>query len=78
MSWMCSIHIRSRHTLPNHHKGAIPNVVVLNTGAKQPRNTQIARQVLKNASTCTVIKMKHPLVALFVTLLQQCDIIHTR
>ena len=24
MSWMCSIHIRSRHTLPNHHKGANP------------------------------------------------------
>ena len=59
-------------------KVPVPIVVVLTTGTKQLRNTDFARQVLKNASTCIVIKMKHLPVVLFVTLLQQCDIIHTR
>lgn len=51
-------------------------LVVWTTGTKQLRNTDFAGQVLKNASTCIVIKTKHPLACLCVTLLQQCDIIH--
>lgn len=53
-------------------------LVVWTTGTKQLRNTRFVRRVLKNASTCIVIKTKHPPVGLCVTLLQQCDIIHTR
>lgn len=53
-------------------------LVVWTTGTKQLRNTDFAGQVLKNASTCIVIKTKHPLACLCVTLLQQCDIIHSR
>lgn len=56
----------------------VPNVVVWNMWTKQLRNTRFARWALKNASTCIVIKTKHLLVGLCETLLQQCDIIHTR
>lgn len=59
-------------------KVTVPNVVVLTTGTKQLRNTDFAGQVLKNASTCIVIKTKHLLVCLCETFPQQCDIIHTR
>ena len=78
-SWMCSIHIRSRQRiLPTATKVPVLFVVVWTTWTKQLRNTQFVRQLFKNASTCIVIKMKHPPAVLFVTLPQQCDIIHTR
>ena len=78
-SWMCSIHIRSRQRiLPTATKVPVPFVVVWTTWTKQLRNTRFVRRVLKNASTCTVIKTKHLLVCLCETFPQQCDIIHTR
>ena len=78
-SWMCSIHIRSRQRiLPTTTKVPVLFVVVWTMWTKQLRNTRFVRRVLKNASTCIVIKTKHLLVGLCETLLQQCDIIHTR
>ena len=78
-SWMCSIHIRSRQRiLPTATKVPVLFVVVWTTWTKQLRNTRFVRRVLKNTSTCIVIKTKHLLVGLCETLLQQCDIIHTR
>lgn len=63
----------------NHHKGACPQCGGLDHEDRNSfRNTRFVRQVLKNASTCIVIKTKHLLVGLCETLLQQCDIIHTR
>ncbi|MFR3876883.1 MAG: DUF3343 domain-containing protein [Collinsella sp.] len=59
-------------------KVPVPNVVVWNMWTKQLRNTRFVPRALKNASTCIVIKTKHLLVGLCETLLQQCDIIHTR
>lgn len=50
---------------------------VWNMWTKQLRNTRFVCRVLKNASTCIVIKTKHLLVGLCETLLQHCDMIHT-
>ena len=78
-SWMCSIHIRSRQRiLPTATKVPVLFVVVWTMWTKQLRNTRFVRRVLKNASTCIVIKTKHLLVGLCEIFPQQCDIIHKR